>query len=177
MRVLVTYATFAGSTAEVAETVGAVLENNDANSTPLNVSVLPAPEVDELKAYDAVVFGSAVRYGKLHPDAMAFVDKHGDALQSLPLALFVVCMTMREPSEENRQAVNEYLDPLREKLPGVNPVSVGLFAGVLDPGKLGFVARMATRMVKVPEGDHRNWEKIEDWARALRSTLLAERNN
>jgi hypothetical protein len=66
--------------------------------------------------------------------------------------------------------VAAYLDPVREV---VQPVDVGLFAGVMDYSKLLFIFRLMMKAMGSPEGDFRDWEAIRDWAsqvRARRST-------
>jgi ABC-type molybdate transport system permease subunit len=46
-----------------------------------------------------------------------------------------------------------------------------LFAGNLDPGKLSFLQRKMTEMVKSPKGDFRDWDAIAAWARELPGKL------
>ena len=58
-RILVAYATRAGSTIKVAETIGEAL--TDAGAT---VDVQNVKNVSDLSLYSAVVLGSAVRAGK-----------------------------------------------------------------------------------------------------------------
>ncbi len=57
-RILVAYATRAGSTAEVAEVVAGVLRESGAE---IEVDVRPVREVRVLAGYDAVVLGTAMR--------------------------------------------------------------------------------------------------------------------
>jgi len=54
-KVLVAYGTKHGATAQIAEEIGKAL-----SSTGLQVTVLPAGQVDSVAAYDAVVLGSGV---------------------------------------------------------------------------------------------------------------------
>jgi len=42
-----------------------------------------------------------------------------------------------------------------------------MFAGSLDAGKLNFVERSLTLLLKVPTGDFRDWNAIAAWARTL----------
>jgi menaquinone-dependent protoporphyrinogen oxidase len=88
------------------------------------------------------------------------------------VAYFVVCLTMQEDTEEHRQEVGAYLDPVREKVPQIEPVDVGLFAGVLDMGKLPLPLKLVMRAMKAQPGDYRDWDAIRTWATALRPKLL-----
>ncbi len=154
--VLVTYATRAGSTVEVAKAVGAEFE-----ARGFAVDIVPVTTDPPVAGYDAVVVGSAIRMGKWLPEAIAFLEEHQANLAAMPVALFTVHMNNLsddEPSRENRE---HYLDAVR---PLVKPVSTAFFAGAITPERLGFVDRMIVRMVKAPQGDFRDWETIHDWA-------------
>lgn len=164
--ILVVYGSWAGSTAEVADFIGRTMAEGGAR-----VDVKPVESVTSLQGYSAVVLGSAIRAGKVKPALMEFVKGHRAELRKMPTAFFVVCMTMKDGTPENRRTVNAYLDPLREQ---VSPLDVGLFAGRMDYAKLGFFARIAVeRFVKVPEGDFRNWDAIREWAGGLPAKLAA----
>ena len=161
-KILVAYASRARSTGEVAKTIGEVLRDGGAT-----VDVRPAKGLTDLSPYQAAVVGSAIRIGKWLPEATKFVKAHQEALSQVPVAYFTVCLTMKEDTEENRTTVTAYLDPLREQVPLVQPIRVGLFAGALDHSKLSFIARLISKAVGSPEGDFRNWEAIRAWAGEL----------
>jgi menaquinone-dependent protoporphyrinogen oxidase len=164
--ILVAYGTWAGSTAEVADAMGKTLAEGGAK-----VDVKPVESVKSLAGYQAVVIGSAIRIGKVKPEVLAFVKNHQSELKGIPIAYFVVCMTMKDNTPENHKTADAYLDPLREL---VKPVDVGLFAGKMDYSKLGLFARIAVKyFVKVPEGDFRDWNAIETWSKALLPKLTA----
>ncbi|MBE9508223.1 MAG: flavodoxin domain-containing protein [Chloroflexi bacterium] len=165
MNILVAYATKAGSTAEVAAEIGRVIESKGG----CQVDVRPVGKLKEVGGYDAVIIGSAIRAGKWLPEATKFVEKHRDALSQVPVALFAVCLTLSEDTEENRRTVAAYLDPVREV---VQPVDVGLFAGVMDYSKLSFILRLMMKAMKSPEGDFRDWEVIRAWADSVCPLLL-----
>ena len=164
-RVLVAYATWAGSTAGVAERIAEVI-----NRSGLAAEAKRAREVKDTAAYDAVVLGTAVHAGKLHPDALKFLDRNKAALEAKPLAAFVVCLAMKGTDEKARAQAATYLEPVREQ---VKPLSEGLFAGAYDPQKLGFVARQIMKMIKAPPGDFRKWDEIEAWAVSLAPLFAA----
>ena len=159
-RILVAYATRAGSTAEVADAIGKKLA---AGGTMVDVK--PVEKVQSIDGYLGVVLGSAIRFGSPLPEMTDFVYTHKDELHKLPVAYFIVCFILRENTEENRKTANAYLDPLRAE---VTPVDVGLFAGKMDYSKLSsWETFIIKHIVKAPEGDLRDWQQINDWAANL----------
>ena len=158
-KVLVAYGTRAGSTASVAERVAAVLKSNG-----FAAEALPADKVRDVASYGAVVLGSAVRAGKLMPEALKFVEKNKAAIAARPFAAFVVCLTMKECDEKSRAAASAYLEPVRLRS---KPLSEGLFGGVMDLAKLGVFERTIMKAMKAPQGDYRNWTEVEAWAAGL----------
>ncbi len=167
-KILVTYASRAGSTAGVAEAIAKTLTERGAQ-----VEVLPMQDVTDLAPYRAVVAGSAIQEGKWLPEAMQFVQTHRAALAQKPFALFTVCMTMAMKNETYHRGVPEWLAPVRAL---VKPVSEGYLAGALDLDKVPSLRkRLMFRMSVVlgvwTEGDHRDWNAIRAWSNALAATL------
>lgn len=166
--VLIAYASRCGSTGGVAQAMGEALGGLGAS-----VDLRLVENVKELGSYQAVIVGSAIRAGRWLPEATAFVKSNQEALGSLPLAFFVVCMTMREDTHENRAKVLAYLDPLRKGAPGLTPAAVGLFPGAVDYGKLSFMHRSILEAKGVPEGDYRDLPAVRAWASQVGPALLA----
>ena len=81
-RILVAYATMAGSTVEVAQAVGEEIAKSG-----LQVDVLPLSEVQDLAAYDGVVLGGPMIMG-WHRAALRFLRKNRAAFQRIPLVGF-----------------------------------------------------------------------------------------
>ena len=164
-KILVTYASRTGATAGVAEAIGKTLEESG-----LQVEVLPMQEVTDLSPYQAVVAGSGIQGKQWLPEAMQFMRAHQAELAKKPCAIFLVCMTLAMKNGESyRSSVSEFLAPVRAL---VRPVSEGLFAGILDiskvpslKDKLGFKISVATGVWS--EGDHRDWEAIQQWTASL----------
>ena len=163
-KVLVAYASVSGSTGEVAKAIGEVLAQEGAM-----VQVQHVKDVTSLSGYDAVVLGSSIRAGKWLPEAMNFLGMHREALSEIPVAYFTTCLTMVQDTEDNRQIVLAYLEPVRQRAPQIKPVGVGLFAGALDP------TRQLAMPVQGPQGDYRNWEAIRTWAEEICPALLEGR--
>jgi menaquinone-dependent protoporphyrinogen oxidase len=159
-KIIVAYATRAGSTAEVAECVGKELSERG-----VEADVRPVKEVRSLDGYDSVVLGTAVRMGKPMPEVVKFVRVNRPWLAKIPVAAFSVSLIMEKDTPQNRTTAAAYLDVLRKE---VVLVEEGMFAGKLDFSKLGFFTRfIMTRMVKSPESDSRDWKKIRDWTAFL----------
>ena len=169
-KVLVAYASRCGSTGGVAEAIGEVLCEN---GTAADVRLVE--NVNDVASYSAIIVGSAIQKGKWLSEAMGFVEKNQAVLRRMPVAYFLTCLALYEETEENRREARSFLDPLRDAAPQVQPVDIGLFAGVLDYSKMNLMYRMVmkSKMEKkgVPEGDFRNWNAIRAWAQGLRSKL------
>ncbi len=164
-KILVTYASRAGSTAGVAEAIGKILADGG-----LLVDVLPMQEVKDLAPYQAVVAGSAIQNKQWLPEAIQFIQAHRSELARKPFAAFLVCMTLAMHNGETyRPFVANFLAPVRSL---VRPLSEGLFAGALDIRKVpSFSNRLKFRLSVLfgvwSEGDHRDWEVIRQWAQSL----------
>jgi menaquinone-dependent protoporphyrinogen oxidase len=163
-KILVAYASRTGTTAGVAEAVGKTLAEHGAE-----VDVRAMQEVSDLAPYKAMVVGSAIQNRQWLPEAMDFVRANQAALNKVPAAAFLVCMTLAMRHGNYRDQVSAWLDPVRAL---VKPVSVGLFAGALDIDKIPSRGdRLKFRLSVVfgvwREGDHRDWEAIHVWTESL----------
>jgi menaquinone-dependent protoporphyrinogen oxidase len=158
-RVLVTYATRTGSTAEVAAEIGKVL-----SARGLAADVRPIKQDPPVGEYQAVVIGSSVRMGQWQWDAVDYVKRHRQSLGRMPVAVFTVHALNTDEDEQSRQHRAAYLDAVR---PLLNPVAEAYFAGQLDPARLCAFERLTLRLAAAPAKDFRDWDKIRGWARTL----------
>jgi menaquinone-dependent protoporphyrinogen oxidase len=168
-KILITYASRTGSTAEVAEAIGKALSEGGAQ-----VDVIPMQDVIDLSPYQAVIVGSAIRKPKWLPEAVQFVRAHQETLRHKSLAMFTVCITLAISNDEQyRSAVAGWVAPLHAL---VRPLSEGLFAGRLDFSRLPFnwdtlMLRATVAAGIFPRGDHRDWNAIRAWAESLKPVL------
>jgi menaquinone-dependent protoporphyrinogen IX oxidase len=195
-KILVTYATMAGSTVEVAQAVGEELKQGG-----FQVDVLPLGEVQDLKSYAGVVVGGPMIMG-WHRAALRFLKVHRETFQHIPLAVFVMAMSLTQAGEtsvegvpvlvdekllkppENEGQLNfreryarlsNYLRPILRATRPVKPVSIGVFGGRLEYGRLKWWAVLFVMLIiQAPAGDRRNWEAIRSWATGLPSALGIE---
>ncbi len=161
-RVLISYASRCGSTGGVAEAMGQVLCGMGASA-----DIRLIGNVNDLSPYHAVIVGSAIRRGKWLPEAVGFVKNNSGIIGRLPIAYFVVCLTMKDNTAENRSTVMAYLDPVRKEAPKIQPVAVGLFPGAVDFSKLSFVEKTMLQAKGASEGDYRDWSAVKAWASAV----------
>ena len=99
-KILVTYATRAGSTAEIANEIGKEIGNQGAF-----VHVCPVSEVKDLEQYNAVIVGSGIRAGKWMGDAKKFLNLNVQQLSSVPIAYFSVCLAIKEDNEIKTESI------------------------------------------------------------------------
>jgi menaquinone-dependent protoporphyrinogen oxidase len=158
-RILVTYASRGGSTAEIAQAIAKELADLGCSADITEIN-----SVASLSGYHGVVIGAPLYMGNLVKDVGKFVARHKEILTTLPVASFAVGLT---PVSEKVGNVDHAMDCLHAALSPVRPVGTILFAGKLDPAKLGFIQRMMMEIGNVPSGDFRDWKLISAWARDL----------
>ncbi|HNW58366.1 MAG TPA: flavodoxin domain-containing protein [bacterium] len=176
MQILITYSSGYGTTREVAEKIGQVLEAEP----HFHVDLLSIEEVTSIRAYDAVVLGSSVRASHPMANVVDFLALHRHQLEEKQVAIFLVCLEAN--SEEGRCKVRqEHLLLLLDHFPTIHPISAEAFGGKIDFAKLNPVMQSLMRRVleqtSLPtEGsvDTRDWAFIEQWATDLREKLLTQ---
>jgi menaquinone-dependent protoporphyrinogen oxidase len=195
-RILVTYASLGGSTVEVAQAVAEEIARSE-----VQVDVLPLGEVKSLADYDGVVLGGPMIMG-WHRQAMGFLKKQRQALQRIPLAVFVMAISLTQTGETNVGGVPVYVDdqlpkppeqpdhlrfreryarlsnyvqPILRAIRPVRPASIGVFGGRLEYGRLKWWAVLFVMLIiQAPAGDRRNWVAIRAWAAELPAALQFE---
>lgn len=158
-RVLVTYASKYGSTGGVADAIGKGLCGKG-----LAADVALIRNAGDLGSYQGVVIGSAIYMGKWMPEAIDFVKKNRDILSRMPVAYFLVCITLVQPTEKKRAEALSYMEPIMKNVPEIRPLGIGTFAGALDYNKLSWLNRNILKAKGAPEGDFRDWNSIRTWA-------------
>ncbi len=192
-KILVAYATNAGSTVEVAQAVGEELGKNGAQ-----VEIRQIDEITSLEMYDVVVVGAPMIMG-WHRSAVSFVKKHQQRLSKVQVAYFMMAMNLTQvehhdqsempifvdprlakpPSDPNRLSfkeryatVNKYLQPVLKTAPMVKPINVAFFGGKLDLYRLNWWQKLFVMIViQAQPGDYRNWAFIREWATNLSAFL------
>ncbi|RPI33639.1 MAG: protoporphyrinogen oxidase [Chloroflexota bacterium] len=165
-KVIVTYASKYGATAEIAEKIGAVL-----CQAGLSADVMPMDAVRDLNAYQAVVLGSGIYIGQWNKKAAAFLKAHEKCLEERQVWLFSSGPTGEgDPvALVKGQRIPAALQPVAER---IHPRDIAVFHGYINPGKVNFLVKWVIKnIVKAPFGDYRDWDSIVRWATGIASTL------
>jgi menaquinone-dependent protoporphyrinogen oxidase len=160
-KVLVGYASKHGSTHEIAEFIAARLRESG-----LAVETLRMASLSPEQPYDAAVLGSGIYYGSWLGDAVEFVRHNQAELGRRPVWLFSSGPLGAHVEDAEEQPKD--IASLRE---AIHPRGHEVFFGALDRSRLSFPERMIVKGVRAPEGDFRDWARIEDWARGIAGEL------
>jgi menaquinone-dependent protoporphyrinogen oxidase len=158
-KILITYATKLGSTTKVAHAIGDTISKKG-----IAVDVLPIKDVPEISGYDTIIIGSAVRMGSWLPEAVNFVKHHQETLNKVTTKIFSVHILNQGDEPESQKERTAYTAPVWAL---IHPEDEAFFAGKIDPSQLKFVEKLLFKAVKSPNGDYRDWDKIQRWATTL----------
>ncbi|WP_431783039.1 flavodoxin domain-containing protein [Streptomyces chumphonensis] len=168
MTTLVGFASAHGSTAEIAERIGAGLR-----ARHVEVDVRAVEEVGDPSRYSAFVLGSAVHDMAWLPQATDFVAAHEELLVRSPVWVFSVGMpaALRGPwkvlaPREEQHVVGELLARLR-------PHGHALFSGVVAEDHLPPAGRAIFRAMGLRFGDYRDWDAVDAFAADVARALSA----
>lgn len=158
-RVLVTYGSVMGSTAEIAAWVADELRAGQLDVVLADAATAPAPD-----SFDAVVAGSAVYRGQWRPEVVDYLHRHARSLAARPVWLFQSgpcggAGRLSKPTPRIRW--------LARRLHARGPV---VFGGNLDPERARdrFSRWVATSTVAA---DYRDPVEIRSWARGIAARL------
>lgn len=162
MRVLVSSASRHGSTDQVATRIALTLRIGLPGDAV--VDVLPAAEVSDASAYDAVVLGSGVYLGRWLDHARQLADRIATH-SPRPVWLFSVGPIGVPPKPTAEPA------EIRATVTSTRARGHRLFAGRLDRHRLGFAEKTVVAMLRVPDGDFRDWAAIDAWGTQIAAEL------
>ncbi|MBI5666765.1 MAG: hypothetical protein HZC41_02050 [Chloroflexi bacterium] len=169
-KVLIAYATAHGSTGEVAEFIGKVLQEHD-----FDVTVRSVDGVTSVSDYDAYILGSAIHAGMWLTPMSVFLEKFEDQMVGKPVYFFMTCIRVLEPDGRQHALANYVHHETMEKL-GVR--DIGVFAGKLTWDEIDLSERWMLSLrydgMEVPgvrNDDFRDWSAIRAWAINVRAEL------
>ena len=162
-RVLVSAGSKHGSTAEIARRVASQLEENGCD-----VTVCSPGDAGDIADFDAIVLGSAVYAGRWTSDAKDLAAAIGQ-VDPIPAVWLFSSGPVGDPPKPDEDPVD-----VADILTATRAREHRVFAGKIDKSKLSFGEKAIVMALKVSEGDFRDWDAINLWARRIAEQLTRE---
>jgi menaquinone-dependent protoporphyrinogen oxidase len=140
--ILLAYSTVDGHTLTICRRLQQQLERHGhaVSLQPIDEQQAPDPA-----AYDTIVVGASIRYGRHRPAVHRFVERHRAILARKPTAFFSVNVVARKPGK-NRPDTNPYVRKFLHQT-GWRPTLPDVFAGRIDYRRYRFTDRLLIRFI------------------------------
>lgn len=167
--ILVVYGTGEGQTAKVAARIESVLGDRGFDVTTRHVFETTEGGID---GFDAVLVGSSVNNRQHQPEVVEFVERHADALATVPSGFFQLSLASAASSRWARDGAFGFVEELTEST-GWEPDRVGLFAGALRYSQYGRAQRVPFKLGAIVMGldsdtsqdyEYTDWDDVERFA-------------
>ncbi|MDR2787604.1 MAG: menaquinone-dependent protoporphyrinogen IX dehydrogenase [Candidatus Accumulibacter sp.] len=169
--ILLLYSTVDGHTRTICERIAPVIE---AASHTVTLERIEDAGGIELSAYDKIVIGASIRYGRHRRSVFEFIEARLSALESRPTAFFTVNIVARKP-EKDRPETNPYMRKFLRRTCW-RPRLLDVFAGRLDYPRCRPLDRLAIRFIlwlsKGPTDpnaviEFTDWTRVDAFARRV----------
>ena len=169
--ILIIYSTTDGHTEKICRRLQQIIEDRDNRVTLVSID---AGSPLDLNAYDKVVIGASIRYGRHRPVVYEFIERNIKGLDSKSNAFFSVNVVARKP-EKNRPETNPYLRKFLKQI-AWRPQRLAVFAGKIDYRKYKFWDRQIIRFIMwITRGptdpgtniEFTDWEQVENFGRVI----------
>ena len=166
-----------GQTAKIAERVADAVQARGVAATVVPLGELPT-NLDP-RAFDLVVVGASVHYGRHPKSAKSFVREHRDAWDEVPTAFFSVSGHAIDGTPEGDALARAYVDTFLGET-GWSPGRVAMFGGAIRFTRYNVLLRFVMKRIEWKAGrstdtsrDHEytDWGQVEDFGRALFRTV------
>jgi len=151
-RVLVTFGSKHGATAEIADVLAETL-----CACGLDVDCVEAGDVESLDGYDAVVLGSAVYMRRWRREARRFIHQFGPELAQRPFWVF-----SSGPVGDLSEVNPAWLEP---------PKTIAAAERLGAREHVVFGGRSESKSLPEALRDQRDWGEIRTWARRIAAAL------
>lgn len=162
-KILIAYASKAGSTVEIAKIIGETIA-----SKGMQVDVKPVNEANSIQAYNAVILGSAIRMGQWLPDILTFAENNKAELAKIPAAIFSVHLQNLGDTPAEKENRMMYTKPIKDI---VQVDAEVFFSGKMDMSRLSIFEKVLCKMLKSVNEDLRDWNVIRSWANEIPAVL------
>ncbi len=170
-RILILYFTTDGHTGKICDRLRELIETQ---GHEVEVAPLSQEPVPRLEAFDRIVIGASIRYGKHSPRLYDFIHRHARILNERPSTFFSVSVSARK--EKNRHAeTNPYMRKFLRKV-SWRPGRLAVFAGKIDYPRYKFFDRFMIRLIMwITDGptdpqavvDFTDWGQVEALAQQI----------
>jgi menaquinone-dependent protoporphyrinogen oxidase len=173
MRVLVVYASKYGSTRGIAERIA-----NTLNESGQQAAAVRASRAGPLDGYDAFVIGSAAYMFSWMKEAVDFVRQNASTLRGKPVWFFSSGPIGTATVDAQGRDVRETTVPkeIAEFTSSIQPRDHHVFFGAFDHTKLNLTHRLVYALPAMKslltDGDFRDWDEIDAWAKRIAGTLV-----
>ena len=170
-RLLFLYSTVDGQTLRICTRMKAVSE---ALGNEVALASIDDGDRPDLAAFDKVVIGASIRYGKHRPSVLNFIESNRRYLDALPTAFFSVNIVARK-AEKNRPQNNPYVRKFLRRT-AWQPTRVAVFAGLLDYPRYRLIDRQMIRLIMwITNGptdpatvvEYTDWAAVDAFAREV----------
>ena len=164
-KVLVTYSSKHGATAEIAARIGDTLKD-----AGLDVEVTDIKQAGDPSIFKAVVLGSAAYMGRWRSDAVKYLKTNTSKLSGIPVWLFMSGPSGKgDPTELLKGVI--YPPGLKPTIDAINPRDVKPFHGDTSASRFSGWEKWIMKRVGADAADFRDWAVITEWARKIAAEL------
>lgn len=170
-RFLLLYSTTDGQTLKICRHLQQALENGGDTVDLVDIETAAEPD---LTAYDKLVIGASIRYGRHSDRVLDFIGKHQKTLELKPSAFFSVNLVARKPGKDEPPG-NPYVRKFFKRI-AWRPRLSAVFAGRLDYPRYSAVDRTVIRLIMWMTGgptdpntvkEYTDWNRVAAFARQL----------
>ena len=169
--ILIIYSTTDGHTRKICFRLKEILETLNDRVT---LRLVDDGQTDDLEAFDKIVVGASIRYGKHSKLIYRLVKEYRGILESKPNAFFSVNVVARKP-EKRTPETNPYLRKFLKQI-AWKPQQVAVFAGKLEYPKYTWrdrnIIRFIMWMTRGPTDpratvEFTDWSQVEEFGRLI----------
>ena len=166
VKTVVLYSSVEGQTVKIIEHIKASIGGN---ISVFNIDENPTIDFSQ---YHKVLVGASIRYGKIRPNMLAFMNKHKQQLSSLPNAFFLVCLTARKPEKADPET-NTYMKKF-DLISEWQPQFKAVFAGALLYSRYNWWQTLLIQLIMKMTGgstdkskdiELTDWQKVDEFSK------------
>lgn len=170
-KIIIIYSTTDGHTKDICSRLLGIVEKS--NNEVILIPIEDQNQID-LNAFDKIVIGASIRYGKHSPKVYDFINNNLQILDQRSNAFFSVNVVARKP-DKNQPETNPYLKKFLSQI-SWQPKELAVFAGKIEYQKYKFWDRFMIRLImRITKGptdpktniEFTNWSDVESFGQII----------